>query len=98
MGTVYLLHFSGPISSRHTAQHYLGYTDDLAQRLEAHRQGAGARLVQVAVERGLTFVLVRTWHGDRHLERKLKARKNAPRLCPVCNARCRGFDSDRRTS
>ena len=42
--TVYLLHFSDPIApGRHTAQHYLGYADDLAPRVNAHLHGAGAR-------------------------------------------------------
>jgi len=39
--TVYLLHFEEPIGDldnpRGQARHYLGYTDDLEQRLQAHR-------------------------------------------------------------
>jgi len=47
------------------AQHYLGYTGgDLEARLE----------------RGIAWRLVRTWSGGRKLERKLKRRKNSPRL------------------
>jgi hypothetical protein len=84
---IYLLHFDTPIApGRHTCQHYLGYTNDLGGRIEAHRQGQGARLTQVALERGITFQLVRVWHGDRGRERQLKNRKESPRLCPVCNA------------
>jgi hypothetical protein len=49
--------------------------------------GNGARLTQVAKERGLSFVVVRIWEGDRKLERKLKNRHDAPRLCPICNGR-----------
>jgi hypothetical protein len=88
MSTVYLLHFSEPIApGRHTAQHYLGYSDDLQPRVWAHLHGTGARLTQVAKERGLSFVVVRTWEGDRALERKLKNRHGAPRLCPICSGR-----------
>ena len=88
MSTVYLLHFSDPIApGRHTAQHYLGYADDLAPRVNAHMHGAGARFTQVAKERGLTFVVVRTWDGDRKLERQLKNRHEGRRLCPICNGR-----------
>lgn len=83
-GTVYLLHFERPISPLHTCQHYLGWCLDLDARIAAHRSGAGARLTQVAVERGIGFEVVRTWPGSRTFERLLKARKDTPRLCPVC--------------
>lgn len=81
---VYLIHFERPISDRHTAQHYIGSCSDLESRLAEHVAGAGARLTQVAIERGISFVVVRTWAGGRREERKLKARKNAPKLCPIC--------------
>ena len=91
--TVYLLHFSGPIApGRHTAQHYLGFTDDLERRIEEHRTGAGARLCEVAKERGLTFAVVRTWDGDRQLERKLKNMHAGPKLCPICKDVHQPFD------
>lgn len=82
--TVYLLHFIKPISPDHTAQHYMGYTDDLLRRIEEHRAGRGSRLCEVAQERGIGFVLARTWPGDRRRERQLKRRKAGPRLCPLC--------------
>lgn len=86
MSVVYLLHFSQPIApGRHTAQHYIGFTDDLQQRIAAHRAGTGARLCEVAKERGISFVVAQLWEGDRALERKLKNRKSGPRLCPICN-------------
>lgn len=84
---VYLLHFSAPISPRHSCQHYLGYAGDLASRLAEHKAGRGARLTQVALERGITWELARTWQGDRALERQLKNRKGARVLCPICNPR-----------
>jgi hypothetical protein len=83
-GLIYLLHFSRPISPSHTCQHYIGWCLDLPTRMHAHRAGAGARLTQVAVERGIGFEVVRTWPGTREFERQLKERKCGPRLCPVC--------------
>lgn len=86
--TVYLLHFSEPIApGRHTCQHYIGYADDLAPRIHAHAHGQGARLTQVAVARGISFVVARTWDGNRQLERQLKRRHDGPALCPICNGR-----------
>ncbi len=75
MGFVYLLRFDRPISEGHTTQHYLGYTRDLPARIEAHKTGQGARLCQVANERGIAFKVARIWRGDRELERQLKRRK-----------------------
>lgn len=81
-GLVYLIHFARPI---HHAQHYLGWTHDLAQRLRQHRAGVGAALTRAAVERGIEFEVVRVWPGtDRAWERALKRGKRTPRLCPVC--------------
>ena len=87
---VYLLHFQRPISPDHTAQHYLGCTlsecmADLSIRIHQHRLGQGARLTEVACERGIGFVVVRIWHGGRAHEAQLKRLKNSPRLCPICN-------------
>jgi hypothetical protein len=85
-GTVYLLHFSGRVSDRHTCQHYLGWTPGpVAERVATHAAGRGARLTQVAAERGLCLTVARTWHGGRELERRLKNQKHGPRLCPLCN-------------
>lgn len=81
MNTVYLLHFDSPYKH---ARHYLGYTENLEQRLEAHRNGSGARLIQVITENGIGFELARTWEGDRNFERELKNKKHTARLCPKC--------------
>src|SRR4051812_20328993 len=83
-GTVYLLHFDRPISDKHTTQHYMGWTTYLPARAQAHMKGQGARLTQVAAERGIGFVIAATWPGDRNFERRLKNRKEGPRLCPIC--------------
>jgi hypothetical protein len=88
MGTVYLIHFDVPLGDlsnpRGRAQHYLGYTDDLAARLEAHAGGNGSAIMAAVSEAGIVWRLVRTWDGDRALERQLKRQHNAPRLCPLC--------------
>lgn len=82
---VYLLHFDHPISEHHTAQHYLGFAENLPARIAAHRHGNGSRFCQVARERHIEFKVARIWEGDRHLERSLKNRKNSSQLCPICN-------------
>ena len=81
---VYLLHFSKRVCRRSPSRHYIGYAVNVEARLEAHRAGRGARITQVAVERGIKLRLARTWEGGRDVERALKLRKAAPRLCPVC--------------
>ena len=82
--TVYLLHFETKLAH---AQHYLGSTDNLENRLACHRKGNGARLMAVVTALGITWRLARTWPGDRALERRLKRRKEGRRLCPICNPR-----------
>jgi len=84
MTYVYLLHFDQPISNHHTCQHYIGFADDLAVRIQRHQVGHGARLTQVAKQRGIGFKVARVWQGDRLFERWLKRQKNSPAFCPVC--------------
>ena len=87
-GYVYLLHFHDRISPAHSCQHYLGYSENLAARMEEHHHGGlgASRLCQVAKERGIPFTVVRIWtHGTRKLERQLKRRHNGRRLCPICS-------------
>ncbi len=95
MMPVYLLHFDEAIGNdRHSAQHYIGYTKNVNQRMWQHSNGVGfGRLVHVARERGITFALARVWPaGDRALEKRLKQR-HQKLLCPICSgeaARKRG--------
>jgi len=83
MGIVYLLHFSRP--HRH-ARHYMGWTGNgLSARLERHRAGNGARLIEVIINDGNSFCLSRIWPNvDRTFERRLKNGHNSPLLCPIC--------------
>ena len=85
-GIVYLEHLDRPMAH---ARHYLGWTpySTPALRHQQHLIGRGARLLQVANERGITYGIVRVWPGGRSLERKLKAQHHGPRLCPICNRR-----------
>ena len=89
--TVYILHFSEPISGK--AGHYTGFAENVSARLAHHRNGTGARLTQVAAERGVTMTLARTFEGEnRAFERRLKQTKNIRRYCPICmGAKCRAY-------
>lgn len=81
---IYLIHFNKPL---HHARHYIGYTKSaksLPDRLATHRAGDGARILRALNEHGIHYEIVRTWTGDRKLERKLKKQKNSGRMCPVC--------------
>lgn len=101
LGTVYLLHFAErykgeeivterdgterPRKEWPGAQHYIGWTPDLADRLQAHARGDGARLVAVMVGKGIPFELARVWENvGRKEERRLKNQGGASRLCPLC--------------
>jgi hypothetical protein len=98
-GWVYLLCFRDPTTGHHAplrgkgcrgqyAGHYWGWTDDLIRRINQHRNprrhGAG-RLVQVALEAGLTFELAwLEFPATRGRERRLKNQGSAYRRCPLC--------------
>lgn len=90
-GLVYLIHFAAPVGLPLTkptytahARHYIGWTLDVAKRVEQHNAGNGAKILKRAKELGIAFEVVRTWAGDRNRERQLKRQKNAPRYCPIC--------------
>jgi predicted GIY-YIG superfamily endonuclease len=80
-GFVYLYHFDRPFAH---ARHYIGWTVDLVARDKLHQAGKGARLLAVLHRAGIGFTIVRTWPGDKKLERAIKKRRCAPQLCPVC--------------
>lgn len=81
--TVYLLHFDRPYKH---ARHYIGVTrGDLDARIEAHRNGHGANLMRVLRRAGIGFTLARIWSdAEFALERRLKNRGGASRICPLC--------------
>lgn len=85
-GYVYLIHFKTPYKH---AEHYLGSAVNLVARLDAHRRGTGARLMEVIVEAGISWEISKIWKCDtpelaRLLEARLKRRSNDKRLCPIC--------------
>lgn len=87
-GTVYLLHFEPGLRVRDGvyARHYIGWTSQPPEdRLAEHMAGNGSPLVKAAVAAGADVRIARLWFGvDRHFERRLKNRREAPRLCPLC--------------
>jgi predicted GIY-YIG superfamily endonuclease len=85
-GVCYMLCFHRPY--RH-ARHYVGWTDDLLDRLDRHASGRGARLVEVITQAGIGFTLVRICEGTRRTERAIKNAGGAVRYCPICTPRPR---------
>lgn len=91
MSVCYLIHFDSKIGNagnrRGQAQHYLGCTKSLKRRMADHRSGNGSKIMAAVAKEGMSWRLARTWsNGTRKLEKRLKRQKNAPRLCPICQA------------
>lgn len=94
VGDVYLIHLERGLVPEHTTTtHYIGWAAEggLFDRIEAHAAatpdsvGMGSPLLAAANARGIEWHVVRLWKGaDRHFERKLKRRRKAAALCPVC--------------
>lgn len=91
--TVYLLHLDTPMDQGpdprtgkpRAAAHYIGFAKCLEARLERHANGHGARMLQVARERGISWQVARIWEEeDKNFERRLKNTHNARRYCPLC--------------
>lgn len=83
---IYLLHFSQKFKQ---AGHYLGSSEDVVARIHKHRTGAGSRLAAAVHREGIEMHLVRVWEGSFAEEYRLKALKNNPALCPICNQKIR---------
>jgi len=69
------------------AKHYIGFCEDgnLQSRFARHTSGRGAKILRACNSAGIKYKIVRVMKGDRNFERKLKRRKNAKHLCPICN-------------
>jgi predicted GIY-YIG superfamily endonuclease len=81
---VYLIHFEKKIGH---AQHYIGfcYDERFAARIHHHEKGTGSRLLKAVNEAGIKWSVVRQWpNEDGNFERKLKNKKKASLLCPIC--------------
>jgi predicted GIY-YIG superfamily endonuclease len=76
------------------AQHYLGFSTNIPERVKAHRAGRGAPLLGAVSKRGIPWHVVRTWkRKDGYFEQHLKHSYALKELCPVCsgpNAHKRG--------
>ena len=87
MSSVYLLHFKEPIAH---AQHYVGATDNLNQRLMAHYKGNSSALVREFHRLGIPFRVAKVWDYESHneaydTERYIKRTyRNSRKLCPIC--------------
>lgn len=82
VGSVYLIHLSRNLNG---ARHYLGFSTNVAARLERHKAGRGAPLLKAAAEKKIPFRVVRTWRKrDGYFEQALKAGNELRDLCPVC--------------
>jgi hypothetical protein len=79
---VYKLHFWPPYKH---AGHYSGKSDRLPERLTDHALGRGARLTQVQVKAGGSWVVGLIEPGGATRERQIKGH-DAARHCNVCRA------------
>lgn len=94
IGTVYLLHLKDKLSNR--AQHYIGWTTDLKERIARHKAGNGSAMMTAVKKAGIDFVVAQVWNDvDRHFERSLKNRKHASRFCPICKNQKQEVDDER---
>jgi predicted GIY-YIG superfamily endonuclease len=68
------------------AGHYIGYTENLGQRLEEHRAGYASKLTGAAIHAGLSFLVARLWVGvSRVEEQRVKNLGGAAKCCPICS-------------
>lgn len=85
---VYLIHLEEPF---HHCRHYIGFAEGgqegVKRRYKRHCSGDGSKLLRAVKSAGIVFKVVRTWEGDRSIERGLKNKKNSRFLCPVCNTK-----------
>jgi len=81
----------------------LGYTcaESVKARLERHKRGNGARILNKCNQLNIEYHIVRTWNSmsiaeAKAFERRLKNLHNAPRLCPECNENYYNFGKYRK--
>ena len=82
--SVYVLHLDPPYKH---ARHYVGWAHHVKRRVQHHREGRGARLLEVAVAAGSEVLVGRVFRGrDRTFERRMKQRRWGPleEICRVC--------------
>lgn len=80
---VYLLHLATPLGH---ARHYIGFSQNVEERLRRHRSDRGARFTQVCNQRGIAYSVARVWpNAARGFESRLKRQKNSAVFCPLCS-------------
>lgn len=83
IGFVYLVHFKRRC---HGAQHYMGFSTNVEQRLKEHRAGRGAPLLRAVTAKGIPWRMVRLWRDkDGFFEQRLKRNYALRELCPACS-------------
>src|SRR5207302_5486285 len=87
----YLLHFESRI---YGAQHYLGWSVDIAGRVRKQLRGRGARLVRQALKAGIGIELVRVWPAAHRQEERVLKSRGPKSYCPRCRTRSAGTDDD----
>ena len=90
---IYLRHFSQKLGTeKHSAQHYLGYSENVENRFKLHQNGIGAAITRACVERGIPIQISKVDEGDRDKERMIKKRKiNFAVYCPICRTNHKSF-------
>lgn len=83
-GIIYLLHYKEKLSGH--AQHYVGWTNDLENRILQHKQGIEkkCKLTYEFAKAKIPFKISKLWYGTRNDERKIKNQRNHPRHCSCC--------------
>jgi hypothetical protein len=92
-----VLHFRTPLASgRKASRHYVGWSRHWQYRVKQHRAGDGARIVQVALSRGIVIDLAtvaavvvcggKEYRG-RAAELQIKRGHHIARYCPMCGGR-----------
>lgn len=86
---VYLLHLDRPLGNPGNrtgqADHYLGSAWSVTERQATETSArCDVAILRAARAAGIGWRVVRCWPGDRKLERRLKDRGGASRLCPAC--------------
>lgn len=101
-GTLYLICFRTPdgskgwlgVPGKFGAGHYLGHAPKrrgsfkrgLAERLEEHRNGSGAKITAAAAKAGLVLEVARTWRpATEQNEKAFKDGHHIGALCPLCH-------------
>lgn len=86
---IYLVHFMTPYKR---ISHYIGSTEDLDKRIDRHQKGRGAKVLKLATQSGVEWLVVRVWQTeDRALEKSLKRNRNHKDYCMICEMERRGY-------